>query len=70
MEKPKRWVGVLSLVLVLMGLPFLGHQAHAAGKPIIIGAPLATAFLVRLGCREGNEAGCGGDQRKRRRNCW
>ena len=45
MEKPKRWVGVLSLVLVLMGLPFLGHQAHAAGKPIIIGAPLATAFL-------------------------
>ena len=45
MEKPKRWVGVLSLVLVLVGLPFLGHQANAAGKPIVIGAPLATAFL-------------------------
>ena len=45
MEKPKRWVGVFSLVLVLAGLPFLGHQANAAGKPIVIGAPLATAFL-------------------------
>lgn len=45
MEKPKQWVGVFSLVLVLMGLPFLGHQANAAGKPIVIGAPLATAFL-------------------------
>ncbi|MGO8988427.1 MAG: ABC transporter substrate-binding protein [bacterium] len=45
MEKPKRWIGVLSLVLVLAGLPFLGHQANAAGKPIVIGAPLATAFL-------------------------
>ncbi|HXX36188.1 MAG TPA: ABC transporter substrate-binding protein [Thermodesulfobacteriota bacterium] len=45
MKKPKRWVGVLSLVLVLMGLLFLGHQANAADKPIVIGAPLATAFL-------------------------
>jgi len=45
MEEAKRWVGVFSLVLVLMGLPFLGHQANAAGKPIVIGAPLATAFL-------------------------
>jgi branched-chain amino acid transport system substrate-binding protein len=45
MEKRKRWIGVLSLVLVLVGLPFLGHQANAAGKPIVIGAPLATAFL-------------------------
>ena len=45
MEKPKRWVGVLSLVLVLVGLPFLSHQANASGKPIVIGAPLATAFL-------------------------
>jgi branched-chain amino acid transport system substrate-binding protein len=26
-------------------LPFLAHQANAAGKPIVIGAPLATAFL-------------------------
>jgi len=45
MKKPKRWAGVLSLVLVLMGLLFLGHQANAADKPIVIGAPLATAFL-------------------------
>ncbi len=36
---------MFSLVLVLLGLPFLGHQANAAGKPIVIGAPLATAFL-------------------------
>jgi branched-chain amino acid transport system substrate-binding protein len=45
MEKPKRRVGVFSLVLLLVGLPFLGHQANAASKPIVIGAPLATAFL-------------------------
>ena len=45
MEKPKQWVAVFSLVLVLVGLPFLGDQAKAAGKPIVIGAPLATAFL-------------------------
>ena len=45
MEKPKQWVAVFSLVLVLVGLPFLGDQANAAGKPIVIGAPLATAFL-------------------------
>jgi len=45
MKKPKRWVGVLFLVMVSVSLPFLGHQANAAGKPIVIGAPLATAFL-------------------------
>ena len=45
MEKPKRWVGVLSLALVLVGLPLLGNRANAVGKPIVIGAPLATAFL-------------------------
>jgi branched-chain amino acid transport system substrate-binding protein len=45
MEEAKRWAGVFSLVLVLVGLPFLAHLAHAAGKPIVIGAPLATAFL-------------------------
>jgi branched-chain amino acid transport system substrate-binding protein len=45
MEKPKQWVAVFSLVLVLVGLPFLGQQANAAAKPIVIGAPLATAFL-------------------------
>ena len=31
--------------MALLGLPFLGRQAEAAGKPIVIGAPLATAFL-------------------------
>ena len=45
MEKAKQWVAVFSLVLVLVGLPFLVDQAKAAGKPIVIGAPLATAFL-------------------------
>ena len=45
MEKAKQWVEVFILALVLAGLPFLGHQANAAEKPIVIGAPLATAFL-------------------------
>jgi branched-chain amino acid transport system substrate-binding protein len=40
-----KWVGILFVVLVLMGLTFLGNEAKAQGKPIIIGAPLATAFL-------------------------
>ena len=45
MKRAKLWVGILCLGLALLGLPFLGHQAKAAGKPIVIGAPLATAFL-------------------------
>jgi branched-chain amino acid transport system substrate-binding protein len=45
MKKSKQWVGVFFLVLVLVGLAFWGHRANAAGKPIVIGAPLATAFL-------------------------
>ncbi len=46
MKKAKRWTGVLSLVMVfLAALPLSVHQASAAGKPIVIGAPLATAFL-------------------------
>jgi len=45
MKKAKRWVGIFFLVLTFLGLPFLGQQANAAGKPIVIGAPLATAFL-------------------------
>ena len=45
MEKARRWAVVFLLALVLTGLPFLGHQANAADKPIVIGAPLATAFL-------------------------
>ena len=39
------WVGSFFLVIALLGLSFLGPQANAAAKPIVIGAPLATAFL-------------------------
>jgi len=39
------WVGSFFLVMALLGLSFLGPQANAAAKPIVIGAPLATAFL-------------------------
>ncbi len=45
MEKAKLRIGVFLLAMVLAGLPFLGHPSHAAEKPIVIGAPLATAFL-------------------------
>jgi branched-chain amino acid transport system substrate-binding protein len=45
MKKAKRWVGIFFLVMALLGLPFLAQQAKAAGKTIVIGAPLATAFL-------------------------
>jgi len=45
MKNAKRQVGMFFLALVLVGLPLLGHQAHGAAKPIVIGAPLATAFL-------------------------
>jgi branched-chain amino acid transport system substrate-binding protein len=40
-----KWVGIFFLAMVFCGLPILGHQANAQGKPIVIGAPLATAFL-------------------------
>ncbi len=39
------WMGGIFLVLALLGLSFLGPQANSAAKPIVIGAPLATAFL-------------------------
>jgi branched-chain amino acid transport system substrate-binding protein len=45
MKKAKLCVGIFFLVMTLLGLPFLGDQAKAAGKPIVIGAPLSTAFL-------------------------
>ena len=45
MEKAKLWVGVFLLVLALAGLPLFGHPTRAAEKPIVIGAPLSTAFL-------------------------
>jgi branched-chain amino acid transport system substrate-binding protein len=40
-----KWVGIFFFAMVLCGLPFWGPQANAQGKPIVIGAPLATAFL-------------------------
>ncbi len=39
------WVGILVLVIGLFSIPLFGHKANAQGKPIVIGAPLATAFL-------------------------
>ncbi|OGP89825.1 MAG: ABC transporter substrate-binding protein, partial [Deltaproteobacteria bacterium RBG_16_47_11] len=39
------WVGVLFLVFGLLSIPFLRLNGEAAEKPILIGAPLATAFL-------------------------
>ncbi len=38
-------MGSIFLVLALLGLSFLGPPANSAAKPIVIGAPLATAFL-------------------------
>jgi len=59
------WVGVLVLVIGLLSIPLLGHKAKAQGKPIVIGAPLATAFLygwdaeraIKLAVEEINGAG-------------
>jgi len=39
------WMGSIFLVLALLDLSFLGPKANSAAKPIVIGAPLATAFL-------------------------
>jgi branched-chain amino acid transport system substrate-binding protein len=38
-------VGVLLLTVSLLNLSFLAPEAKAQGKPIVIGAPLSTAFL-------------------------
>jgi len=45
MKKAKRWLPIFFLALALLGFSVLGHEAQAQGKPIVIGAPLATAFL-------------------------
>ncbi len=45
MNRGKLRAGVFLLALSLLGFSFLGGQASAAEKPIVIGAPLATAFL-------------------------
>ena len=39
------WAGVFILVIGLITISLLGPEANAQGKPIVIGAPLATAFL-------------------------
>jgi branched-chain amino acid transport system substrate-binding protein len=39
------WIGVISFFLGLFTLTFTGTYLNAAEKPIVIGAPLATAFL-------------------------
>jgi len=65
MKKAKLWVGIFFLVMALLGLPFLGPQVNAAAKPIVIGAPLATAFLygwdaergIKLAVEEINKKG-------------
>jgi branched-chain amino acid transport system substrate-binding protein len=40
-----KWVGIFFPALIFLGFPFFWQQANAQGKPIVIGAPLATAFL-------------------------
>ena len=47
MKKARVWVlaGVVFSLWILIGLPFIGSEAIGAEKPIVIGAPLATAFL-------------------------
>jgi branched-chain amino acid transport system substrate-binding protein len=58
-------VGVLVLVIGLLSILLFGHEAKAQGKPIVIGAPLSTAFLygwdaeraIKLAVEEINAAG-------------
>ena len=45
MGKPKRWTIVFYVMVVLASLSFSSDRANGAEKPIVIGAPLATAFL-------------------------
>jgi branched-chain amino acid transport system substrate-binding protein len=60
-----KWVGIFFLALIFLGIPFFGQQANAQGKPIVIGAPLSTAFLygwdaeraIKLAVEEINAAG-------------
>jgi len=59
------WVGILVLAIGFLSIPLSGHKAKAAGKPIVLGAPLATAFLygwdaeraIKLAVEEINAAG-------------
>jgi len=40
-----KWACVLFLLIGLMSIPFLGLDVAEAQKPIVLGAPLSTAFL-------------------------
>ncbi|OGP96777.1 MAG: ABC transporter substrate-binding protein, partial [Deltaproteobacteria bacterium RBG_16_47_11] len=59
------FAGVFFLIAVLVTIPFLNFKTHAQGKPIVLGAPLATAFLygwdaeraIKLAVDEINAAG-------------
>ena len=64
----KRFVlclGVFFSIAVLVTIPFLNFKTHAQGKPIVLGAPLSTAFLygwdaeraIKLAVDEINAAG-------------
>jgi branched-chain amino acid transport system substrate-binding protein len=44
-EKGLVWSGAVFLILIVAALSWWAPQAGAQGKPIVIGAPLATAFL-------------------------
>lgn len=65
----RRWfvlfVGVLFLIVCLLGIQSFNTKANAQGKPIVIGSPLATAFLygwdaergIKLAVEEINQKG-------------
>jgi branched-chain amino acid transport system substrate-binding protein len=65
----RRWfvlfVGVLFLIVCLLGIQSFSTKANAQGKPIVIGSPLATAFLygwdaergIKLAVEEINQKG-------------
>ena len=46
-------IGIVSFFLGLFTLPFTGTYTNAAEKPIVIGAPLATAFLYGWDAEKG-----------------
>ena len=47
------WIGIVSFFLGLFTLTFSGTYSNAAEKPIVIGAPLATAFLYGWDAEKG-----------------
>jgi branched-chain amino acid transport system substrate-binding protein len=65
MKKKLILAGILCLIVGLLSFPMFGTKAEAAGKPIVLGAPLSTAFLygwdaeraMKLAVEEINAAG-------------